>query len=99
MAGAGRCRDDQILWGRASAQGARPVSHPAKMYFEEGRKLFVHAGFDTAIGVKKTPQEMLIWDRMLALEARGRMKSRRNSGSKGMMKFLSATRRSFFFMR
>ncbi len=42
----------------------------ARFYFEEDHRLFVHAGFDVESGVAKTPQEMFIWDRSLAKEAR-----------------------------
>ncbi|MBF0122185.1 MAG: metallophosphoesterase [Candidatus Omnitrophica bacterium] len=41
----------------------------ALFYFEEDRRLFVHAGFDTKLGIAQTPQEMFIWDRCLAMEA------------------------------
>ena len=41
----------------------------AALYFEEEGRLFVHAGFDAKRGVAKTPQELFIWDRNLAMEA------------------------------
>lgn len=41
----------------------------APLYFEEGKRLFVHAGFDAERGVKGTPWEVFIWDRTLAMEA------------------------------
>ncbi len=41
----------------------------APLYFEDGNRLFVHAGFDPDLGVKGTPNEIFIWDRGLVASA------------------------------
>lgn len=70
----GHSNDDWIEHGgnatKASYKDGMPKEHiallaKAPLYFEENKRLFVHAGFDIKKGVKDTPKEMLYWDRDL----------------------------------
>lgn len=41
----------------------------APLYFIEGRRVFLHGGFDPTLGVENTDRYTLLWDRSLAMEA------------------------------
>lgn len=50
--------------------GGMPKEHitllaKAPLYFDDGRRLFVHGGFDVELGVEETPKEIFLWDRGL----------------------------------